>query len=232
MNMLKWHVNVKHCSLWILNTIRKGELYVQVKLTFQVPVVVGPKSATPPVTPTRCTPPPYTRTPPPIPPHVPLRIPLTPVRPPSPHERTGQKKPDLVYRTTGENRANLAALLSRYMFAVMYLTFSGQSENSRVSTINLIPRWEHCSAQVFCLPARNAFWSVFLQSLLGFLDNLDNREQILPRWDDVYVYAYSYFTQSCPKCSASIHSAQHCHLIRDFLLHIIELFWGDIQSKF
>ena len=101
-----------------------------------MPVVVGPKSATPPVTPTRCTPPPYTRTPPPVPP---LRIPLRPAspscpppRPPSPLSRR-TKKQDLVLMTTGETRSNLASLLGRYLFALMYLTFSGQSDNSKVS---------------------------------------------------------------------------------------------------
>lgn len=106
--------------------------FPQVKLTFQVPVVVGPKSATPPVTPTRCTPPPYTKTPPPVPPHVPLRIPLTPARPLTPVGQPTQTQ-DLVSMTTGESRNNLAALLDKYLFAVMYLTLSGQSENSKVS---------------------------------------------------------------------------------------------------
>lgn len=185
---------------------------MQVKLTFQVPVVVGPKSATPPLTPTRSTPPPYTRTPPPIPPHVPLRIPLTPAGPPSPHERTGQKKPDLVYRTTGESRANLAALLSRYMFAVMYLTFSGQSENSRVSTVTSHPM----VGTLYCVRCLSACQKLYLRNVSSVFPGVvfNNLEQTFTKsgccvW--LWIYWYSHLFQSWAKCSASIHSSQHCH---------------------
>lgn len=104
-------------------------------------MVVGPKQATPPVTPTRNTPPLPRHTPPiqrhnpsHMPPPIPLRIPLTPMpRLPAPHQ--GEQHQDLVTMTTGETNASLATTLSRFLFSVMYLTFAGQSENSRVSKV-------------------------------------------------------------------------------------------------
>ncbi|XP_053398464.1 protein inturned-like [Mercenaria mercenaria] len=118
--------------------LRQAVQQQKVKLTFQVPVVVGPKQATPPVTPTRHTPPLPRHNPPPVPPHIPLRIPLTPPpRPPAPHH--WEQRQDLVTLTTGEKRSSLVASLSRFLFSLMYLTFAGQSENSRDDVIYQFP---------------------------------------------------------------------------------------------
>lgn len=99
-----------------------------------MPVVVGPKQATPPLTPTRNTPPLVRRSPPPIPPHIPLRMPLNPPpRPPAPHH--WEQKKTLVSMVTGESQTSLEKVLSQWLFTVMYLSLSGQSDNAKVSII-------------------------------------------------------------------------------------------------
>lgn len=126
--------------------LRQAAQQQKVKLTFQVPVVVGPKQATPPVTPTRNTPPLPRQTPPlprhnppHLPPPIPQRIPLTPQQTSQvPHNL--EQHQDLVSVTTGETQANLGSALSRFLFSVMYLTFAGQSENSKDDVIYQYPK--------------------------------------------------------------------------------------------
>ncbi|XP_052796898.1 protein inturned-like [Mya arenaria] len=130
-------VGLNDCDLTWLNIdemLRQAAQSLQkVKLTFQMPVVVGPKAATPPLTPTR-------HTPPPLPPHIPLHPRLTPPpRPPPPPIPSCGVRPDLITMTTGESPSTIREIVGRYLVAVMYLTFAGQSENSKDDVIYQFP---------------------------------------------------------------------------------------------
>ena len=109
------------------------------KLTFQVPQVIGPKQSTPPMSPST----------PQMPPHLPARSPSypslrPPPRPPPPPVRTSSQDHGLVPVTvpahTSESSGSATSLLSRYMFAVMYLTLTGSSEELIEDVVYQFPR--------------------------------------------------------------------------------------------
>lgn len=114
--------------------------YLQVKLTFQVPQVIGPKQLTPPISPSCSTPP--------LPPHLPARSSnysslRPPPRPPPPPAPPSPPAPQSAQQDLGlipVSASEVSLLLSRYTIAIMYLTLTGSSEEQIEDVIYQYPR--------------------------------------------------------------------------------------------
>ncbi|KAK3577265.1 hypothetical protein CHS0354_030550 [Potamilus streckersoni] len=103
----------------------------KLKLTFQVPHVIGPKLPTPPHTPTRSTPPLFPQP----------AIITTPPRPPPPVRK--QSEDNLVQLVTGETLRSIRNALQKYLISIMYLTFATQSDQPQDQVLYKFPEVEN-----------------------------------------------------------------------------------------
>ncbi|KAL3880858.1 hypothetical protein ACJMK2_033064, partial [Sinanodonta woodiana] len=103
----------------------------KLKLTFQVPHVIGPKLPTPPHTPTRSTPPLFPQP----------AIITTPSRPRPPVRK--QSEDNLVQLVTGETLRSIRNALQKYLISIMYLTFATQSDQPQDQVLYKFPEVEN-----------------------------------------------------------------------------------------
>ena len=123
--MSKRHIVGNHISRLIL--------FFQVKLTFQVPQVIGPKQPTPPLSPSCSTPP--------LPPQIPTRSPNYPSLrpPPRPPPPPAPSIPPDYSQVPVYCDETSRTLLRKYMVAVMYLTISGHGDEATDDVIYQYP---------------------------------------------------------------------------------------------
>lgn len=212
----------------------------KVKLTFQVPVVVGPRQSTPTVTPMHNTPPlpPRTshtsprplQTPPPIPPHVPLHVHQAPSSQPTVSLKTIPQTPDLVCRTTGKSLPELVAALSQWLFAVMYLTLSGSKSEDSNSKDDVLYQFPFNDNKLVEIHGLFLTLSALLPDVTSDTPKLTS---IVYRGNNTHIVYWKYDRDVLLMCLPE-DRVPTFYLLRIFadMLHILKLLYGSIERVF